>query len=262
MTFQITYVGHATTLIEMNGVRLLTDPLLRNWVWHLRRRKMEIDRAWYQNIDAVLISHMHWDHFHLPSLKLLDRSTPLIVPHGLASILQLQGFERVQEIAIGETASLGPVSIEATYALHDGARFGVDSEIDCLGFVIKGRYNIYFPGDTDLFPEMAHLAGNLDVALIPVWGWGPTLGTGHMNPFRAAEALQLLRPRLAIPIHWGTFFPFGLGWLMPRLLIDPPQAFALFAAKMAAEVKTLIVSPGSFISLEAELQEPKGAPHD
>ena len=99
------------------------------------------------------------------------------------------------------------------------------------------------------------LADNLDVALLPVWGWGPTLGTGHMNPYRAAEALQLLQPRLAIPIHWGTFFPFGLGRIMPRLLIDPPHLFALAAAKLAPEVETQIIPPGQSISIEGEAND-------
>ena len=250
----LTYIGHATILIEMNGVRLLTDPILRNWVWHLRRRT-KINRAWYQNIDAVLISHIHLDHLDLPSLKLLSKATPLILPRGAASLLHRQGFEQVTEMTVDETINIGTLSIKATYAQHDGGRFRFGRAFtDCLGFVVSGRHAIYFAGDTDLFPKMANLAGNLDVALLPVWGWGPTLGTGHLNPYQAAVAVQMLRPRLAIPIHWGTFFPFGLGWLMPRLLIDPPRAFAGFAAKLAPEIKTQIVPPGGSIMLDEVLR--------
>lgn len=250
---QLTYIGHATVLIEMDGIRVLTDPILRNWVWHLRRQKMRVDERWYQNIDAVLISHIHWDHLHLPSLKLLDKTTHLFVPHGMASSLLQHGFQYVKEMSIGETIAIGDVSITATYAQHHGARFRFGPTADCLGFIISGGYTIYFAGDTDLFPEMENLAESLDVALLPVWGWGPTLGIGHLDPYRAAKALQFLRPRLAIPIHWGTFFPFGLGWILPRLLTDPPYAFVRFAARLAAEVKTQVVPPGSCISLEEEL---------
>ena len=255
MNSQITYIGHASILIEMDGVRLLTDPILRNWVWHLRRRTRKIDPGWYQNIDAVLISHSHWDHLHLPSLKLLDKNTLLIVPSGVIPILNKEGFNNVEEITAGETISIGPVSVKATYADHDSARFRMESSIECLGYIISGQYNIYFPGDTDIFDDMANLCDSLDLALMPVWGWGPTLGSGHMNPERAAESLQLLNPRLAIPIHWGTFFPFGMGWMMPKLLIDPPHLFTLFAAKLAPAVKTKIMPPGSQILLEDELQE-------
>ncbi len=258
MTLQMTYIGHATVLLEIDGMRLLTDPILRNWVWHLRRRKITIDPAWHKNIDAVLISHVHWDHLHLPSLKLLDRKTPLIVPSGLAPLLNKQGFDNIKEMAVDETTSIGPLSITATYAEHNNARLGVGSPVDCVGFVIDGQHNVYFPGDTDIFSDMANLTDTLDVALLPVWGWGPTLGNGHMNPYRAAQALQLLRPRLAIPIHWGTYFPFGLGWLMPDMLTRPPHVFSLFAAKMAADVQTRVIAPGHTVSLKAMLQPEKG----
>ena len=76
-----------------------------------------------------------------------------------------------------------------------------------LGYLLQGSQSVYFAGDTDLFPEMAALGG-VDVALLPVAGWGPRLPEGdHMNPRRAAEALKILKPRLAIPIHWGTYTP-------------------------------------------------------
>jgi L-ascorbate metabolism protein UlaG (beta-lactamase superfamily) len=91
---------------------------------------------------------------------------------------------------------------------------------------------------------MASLAENLDTALLPVWGWGPTLGSGHLDPRRAAEALRLLRPRRAIPIHWGTFRPIGMGWSRMRFLTHPPQAFARHAAEMAPEVEVRVVAPG------------------
>lgn len=247
---RLTYIGHATLLIEMEGIRFLTDPLLRHRVWHLRRQAARIDAAWYKNIDSVLISHQHWDHLDLASLKLLDRHSRLLVPHGVGPLVRRQGFERVTELTVGETFSIGPVTVETTYADHDGGRSPFGAPADCLGFIIKGPYRIYFAGDTDLFPEMADLAEDLDVALLPVWGWGPSLGPGHLDPYRAAQALALLRPRLAIPIHWGTFFPIGLNRFMPHLLRTPPQAFALSAEKMAPDVSIQIVAPGRSVWLD------------
>jgi L-ascorbate metabolism protein UlaG (beta-lactamase superfamily) len=94
------------------------------------------------------------------------------------------------------------------------------------------------------------LAGDLDVALMPVWGWGPTLGTGHLDPRRAAEALRLLRPRLAIPIHWGVFYPAGLGLLNMDFLTTPPIRFAELAAEIAPEVTVRIVEPGHSLDLD------------
>lgn len=95
-----------------------------------------------------------------------------------------------------------------------------------------------------MFPRMAEISRNLDVALLPVWGWGPTLGSGHMTPARAAKSLGLLRPEVAIPIHWGTFHPLGMGWLSPRFLWVPPRLFAREAAEFAPDVRIEILQPG------------------
>jgi L-ascorbate metabolism protein UlaG (beta-lactamase superfamily) len=247
MVSQLTFVGHATTLIEMDGVRLLTDPILRRRVAHLWHRHGSVEAAAAQNLDAVLISHLHFDHFDLPSLRLLNPSTRLIVPRGAAK--WLKGFSRVEEVAVGDTATVGAVTITATYADHARQRHPFGPTADCLGFMIQGRYRLYFAGDTDLFPEMRDLAPNLDVALLPVWGWGPTLGKGHLTPQRAAEALTLLMPRLAVPIHWGSLHPFGLGWFKPRFLSDPPHSFIYYAEQLAPQVRTELVLPGTMLSL-------------
>ncbi len=100
---------------------------------------------------------------------------------------------------------------------------------------------------------MVDLEENLDVALLPVGGWGPTLGTGHMDPRRAAEALKLLQPRLTIPIHWGAFYPAGMGMFKPNYLYQPPRHFAAHAARVAPEVQVRIVQPGESLSLREAL---------
>jgi L-ascorbate metabolism protein UlaG (beta-lactamase superfamily) len=245
----VTYVGHATVLVELDGRRLLTDPLLRNRIGYLRRQSARVDPACHRGLDAVLISHLHWDHLDLPSLRRMGRDTPLVVPRGAAGALARGGFRALHELAVGETLQLGSVTIEATPALHSGFRPPFGPSTDCLGYVIHGSRTVYFAGDTDLFPEMAGLGGRLDVALLPVWGWGPTLGPGHLDPRRAAEALRLLRPRLAVPIHWGTLCPIGLGRRRPAFLREPPHAFAAHAAELAPEVGVRILAPGEPLAL-------------
>lgn len=252
-SLQVTYIGHAAVLIETDGVCLLTDPLLRGQIGRLRRQGTEPDLARCQSADAVLISHMHWDHLALPSLRLLDRTTQLIVPRGAAQVLHQQGFRHIEKMCAGEKTVAGPLEVTVTDAKHYGSRFPFGPVADCLGFIVRGRYEVYFAGDTDLFPEMATLADDLDVALLPVWGRGPRLRGGHMNPRRAAHSLTLLRPRLAVPIHGGTFCPLGMRWLRPRFLTQPPHDFAYHAAHLAPEVKVRVVPPGGFLRLEGDL---------
>ena len=110
----------------------------------------------------------------------------------------------------------------------------------------RGSHRVYFAGDTDLFPEMATLADDLDVALIPIWGWGPTLGRGkHLDPEGAAQAVALLRPRIAVPIHWGTYHPLHMGLReVPSFLHQPPVRFVEAAAAAAPEVEVRVLEPG------------------
>ena len=113
-SLQITYIGHAAVLIETDGVCLLTDPLLRGQIGPLRCQGAEPDLARCQSADAVLISHMHWDHLDLPSLRLLDRTTQLIVPRGAAQVLHQQGFQHIEEMCAGEKTVAGPLEVTVT----------------------------------------------------------------------------------------------------------------------------------------------------
>ena len=248
MAGRITWIGHATALIELDGVRLLTDPLLRNRLGHLRRHGPAPDPDALRDIDAVLISHLHFDHLDIPSLRRLARGVRMLVPHGAGSFLRRQGFPGVEELAAGDQADVGGVAIAAVPAVHDRRRrpYAGGPEADAIGFVAGGR--VYFAGDTDLFDAMAELRGT-DVALIPVWGWGPSLGAGHLDPAAAARAAALLRPRVAIPIHWGTFYPRGLARYKADRLRDPPHEFAAAVAEVAPGVVVQVLTPGQALAL-------------
>ncbi|MGB7291180.1 MAG: MBL fold metallo-hydrolase [Thermodesulfobacteriota bacterium] len=248
----ITYVGHATVLIEMNGMRILTDPVLRHRLGLLRHRRTVIAPADYDNIDAVLISHVHLDHLDIPSLRLVEKGTPIIVPQGTRKLLHRRGFRNIVEMHIGDSMNIGSISVRSTYAHHGGTRYLFGTRADSMGYIIDGSHSIYFAGDTDLFPEMADLSDDLDLALLPIWGWGPTLSKGHLNPYSAAEALRLLSPRFAIPIHWGTLHPLGMGWMKPRFLYDPPDDFVRHAATIAPDVKIHVVKPGSIVDISGD----------
>src|SRR4051812_20761562 len=107
----ITFVGHATLLLEQEGVQILTDPILRNRILFLRRQRLlpfSIDA--FDNVDAVLISHLHYDHLDLPSLRLLGLQRRLIVPAGVAPWLRRLGFSQVEELRVGETTTIGSIT--------------------------------------------------------------------------------------------------------------------------------------------------------
>ena len=248
MPDRIRWLGHSTVLIELDGVGLLTDPLLRRRVLHLRRAAPVIDEG-LEELDAVVISHIHYDHLDLPSLRRLDRGVTVIVPKGAGRLIESRGFRSVEELEVDGVARVGSVRVRAVPAEHGSSRV-LGAKSDALGFVVEGRRRVYFAGDTDLFAGMAELAPGLDVALLPVWGWGPSLGPGHLDPRRAAEALALLRPRIAVPIHWGTYYPVHSTRLRPPgFLTVPVREFERSAAELAPDVEVRVLPVGGELAL-------------
>jgi L-ascorbate metabolism protein UlaG (beta-lactamase superfamily) len=245
---KVTYVGHGTVLVELDGARLLTDPVLRRRVGPLRRHGAPPLSGVAERLDAVLISHLHHDHADLPSLRRVGRDVPVLVPPGAGRFLERRGFTVASELAPGESSRIGAVTVTATEARHGGKR-RFAREAEAIGFLLGGRRRIYFAGDTDLFDGMGKLGGELALALLPVWGWGPNIGPGHLDPERAARAAALLAPRMAIPIHWGTLYPLGLARLRPDPLRSPPHEFAARMRDLAPQVETRVLAPGEATSL-------------
>jgi L-ascorbate metabolism protein UlaG (beta-lactamase superfamily) len=240
---RIVYVGHATVLIQMDGVRVLTDPLLRPRIAHLRR-VAKVDVEGLLGPDAVLISHLHLDHLDIPSLKRIGGSPPIVVPRGAGGLLEKKGFTSVQELGVGDQVRIGELTVHATPAVHDWRRRPLGRRAEPIGYVIEGTRSLYFAGDTDLFDEMAEI-GPVDVALVPIWGWGPSLGTGHLDPRAAAEAARRLKPSITIPIHWGTYFPLHTALRRVRsFLHTPAEEFGARMRETAPEVEVRILQPG------------------
>ena len=246
---RIEYVGHSTVGISLDGVRLLTDPVLRNRVAHLRRRG-RVDARALRGIDAVLVSHAHYDHLDLPSLEKLGKDLPIVVPHGLGGLLRRRSFRGILEVHAGDTLRIGGLEVRAVPAEHDGGRGPFGASGEALGYVISGSRSVYFAGDTDLFDGMGEL-GEVDVGLIPIWGWGPTLGKGgHLDPRGAAEAVRRIAPKVAIPIHWGTYFPLHLGLRgVPAFLDLPPAEFVAAVGEAAPDVEVRVLRPGELAEL-------------
>jgi L-ascorbate metabolism protein UlaG (beta-lactamase superfamily) len=239
----LTWLGHSTVVIDLEGMRVVTDPVLRARIWHLRRDRSVAAEA-LDDLDAILISHTHFDHLDLRSLDRLDRGLPVVTPRGAGRLVRRRGFERVVELDAGEELPLGAVRIRATHAEHESSRGPFSADAPSLGYVVEDGARIYFAGDTELFPEMGNI-GPVDVALLPVAGWGPRLGAGHLDPAQAAEALRLLRPKAALPIHWGT---------LRRVFAErpddrPAREFVRIAHEVAPEVDVRVLSIGETLTL-------------
>ena len=241
---RLTWLGHASVLIELSGMRILTDPALTARLAHLRRHHL-VDVSELERPDLVLISHVHMDHLHVPSLRLLGRDVPLIVPAGAATMLRRRGFRFVRETRAGETIDVGPLTIEVVPAVHD-ARRGPHSRVAAapVGYVLRSAGgSVYFPGDTDLFVAMGSL-GPIDAALLPIGGWGPTVGPGHLDPDSAVRATELIEPRLVVPIHWGTYAPLGPRRGPPHWLRDPIGRFQSGLRAAGSDDRLRILDPG------------------
>ncbi|HEU4346753.1 MAG TPA: MBL fold metallo-hydrolase [Actinoplanes sp.] len=250
----VTWWGHSTMWLADSGVTLLTDPLLTMRLIHLRRVAGAAP-ALAGAPDAVLISHLHADHCHLPSLRALPGEPRLIVPRGAAGFvaagLGRAAAERCVELAPGEQTTVGAVTVRAVEAAHPGGR-GPWSKVQAvaLGFVVEGASRTWYAGDTGLFDEMADLAP-LDLALIPVGGWGPTLHAhGHLDAERGAEALRRVRARWAVPVHYGTFWPVGMGRFRRNMCTDPGTEFARIAAEAAPQSQVRVLDQGETLTIK------------
>jgi len=248
---RLTFLGHSTLLLEVDDLRILTDPVLRDGLGPVRRQTEAILPDLFADLDAVFISHGHHDHLDPASLRSIPGRPTAIVPAGFRSTVDRLGLGPVEEVSPGDRLSIDRIHFSVVEARHSGRREPFGPTGPALGCVIEGSRTVYFPGDTDLFPGMEALAGTLDVALLPVWGWGPTIGDGHMDPVRAARAAAILRPRLAIPIHWGTFYPAGLRRVAPGPFETPGPAFAEAVRREAPGVDVRILQPGESIELPA-----------
>lgn len=255
---RIAFLGHATALIELDGTRLITDPVLRRQVGPLYRRVPQPLRGPLADPDAILISHLHLDHYDPRSLRMFRRDTPVLVPVGARLSLHWRGFREIHEMAPGDVLHVGAVDIAAVEARHRGTRHPLAARTPSLGYVVSGSRSIYFAGDTGLFSGMADIwPERLDVAMLPVAGLGPWMPEHkHLSPRHAVEAMRLMEPRVVIPIHWGTYHLPGtvIMRMRPDFHRRAPYVFMAQAAVLEPHIRTVMLQPGESLDLADTLR--------
>ncbi len=249
----MTWWGHASATVELGDVRVATDPLLGDRLLHLRRYAAT-PTAEAARAHVVLVSHLHHDHFHVPSLQRFDADVPIVVPQGGERLLRGLSGRQVLPVEPGDELDVAGIRITVLPATHDWRR-GHYSRVTGppLGFRAEGTSgSFWFPGDTELRDDMASVEP-VDLALVPIGGWGPTLADGHMHPEAGADAVGRIGARWAVPVHWGTFWPQGLHLVArnnhERLFVSPGQRFLEAMSVRAPATKVVLSGHGDRVEL-------------
>jgi L-ascorbate metabolism protein UlaG (beta-lactamase superfamily) len=244
----LTWLGHATVVLELAGTRLLTDPLLRPHAGVLRRRAEPSRSEHWRSVDAVLLSHLHHDHADLRSLRMLG-SAPVLTGSRSAAWLRRRGLSGVSPVGWQD---VGEVAVRLVPAVHV-SRPMPHRPNDAHGHLVRSATAlVWVAGDTSLYDGMRDLpawAGrdHVDIAVVPIGGWGPRLSPGHMGPTEAATACAVTGARAALPVHWGTLHvpPTGLfGDWMDR----PLDLFADALHRIAPACHLVRLLPGETCS--------------
>jgi L-ascorbate metabolism protein UlaG (beta-lactamase superfamily) len=252
----LTWLGHSSVVIDVAGVRLLTDPLLLRHNRPLRRRGPAPARIAWERPDAVLVSHLHLDHAELASLRLLP-GVPVLTAPVNAAWLRRRGVTAAAGIGeswqrVGGSGQQG-VAVRLVRAEHGHRRMPHRPNAANGHLVRAPGVTIWVAGDTGLHDGLADLpgiaGGAVDVAIVPIAGWGPRLSRGHLDAESAARACAVTGARWAVPVHWGTLHaPFASR--VPRGWMDAPgERFARAVRRYAAGCTPVVLRLGERRSL-------------
>ncbi len=255
---RVTWFGHSSTLLEIDGIRILTDPIWSDraspvsWIGPARWYPPPIALTQLPPIDVVVVSHDHYDHLDYATIMAMkDSPTRFVVPLGLGAHLAAWGIpaERVVELDWWQSTRIGAVELVATPARHATGRLRPDADLALWsGFAFIGpAHRAYYSGDTGLLPAMHQIGARLgpfDVTLIEAGQYDAAWPDWHLGPEQAVLAHRMVRGKVMLPVHWGLFKLAHHGWTEP--------AERVLAAAACQGVKVLIPKPGQ--SVEPDTQ--------
>jgi L-ascorbate metabolism protein UlaG (beta-lactamase superfamily) len=237
----VTYIGHATALVQVGGVAILTDPNFSHRLMVPKRIVAPgVPLEALPQLDIVLVSHGHLDHLDLPTHRRLRKDAVVVCARNLGDLLASAGHRDIVELGWGESITLRGATITALEVNHWGTRGFFDDHRGYTGFLVEtAGGSFFFPGDTAYFPHFAEYGRRyaIDLALLPIGAYNPFRRV-HMNPEDALQAFFDLRARYLVPIHWGTFV------LSLEPVDEPPRWLASLAAKHGVSERVKILRHG------------------
>jgi L-ascorbate metabolism protein UlaG (beta-lactamase superfamily) len=242
----VTWLGHAGFFAQMAGVNLVVDP---NWaLWHGPVKRLHHPSLWpsdLPHIDLVLITHAHFDHLHLPSLRRIARGQPVIVPKGVGAIVKRCGFGQITELDTWDRVRYRDLRITLTPARHWGARMIHDTHRGFGGYLIESRErSLFHCGDSSMFDGFQEIGqrARVDIALMPIGAYlAPSGRPVHMNPEEALDAFEMLGAKNMVPMHHNTF-PLG-----GEPLHEPEEWLARSSGKRSLNEKVRILHEGESV---------------
>ncbi len=244
---RVTWLGHSSSLVEIGGRRILFDPVFGPraspvpWAGPKRFHEAPLPVERLPHLDAVVVSHDHYDHLDYTTVLELGRlDVPFVVPLGVGTHLEHWGIaaERIVELDWWERHSIGELSLVATPARHFSGRSPTMNDRDrtlWAGWALLGQgHRVYFSGDTAMFAgfsEIGERLGPFDVALIEAGAYNALWRDVHIGPEQAVLAARLVGARLLLPVHWATFDLALHTWTEPieRILVAAERAGVLVA---------------------------------
>jgi N-acyl-phosphatidylethanolamine-hydrolysing phospholipase D len=252
-TNSITWIGHSTVLLHLDKVNIITDPMYSDYILIFAKRYFEPALKFEKlpPIDAVLISHEHYDHFDKSTLERFDKNIPVIISYGLGERVKEMGFSDVRELKWWQSTVIKETKVTAVPASHGEAKVS--------NYVIEGSKTVFFAGDTAFLKAFQDIGKkfNIDIALMPISNYKLRSGVKwldsihariHMSPADFPRAIKALRAELAIPIHFGTFRNEGS---LDLTLDEPPRFLREIAKKYRLEKIIRIPELGEQIKISS-----------